>query len=83
MKKRLNQVLLTAYIHSTTSAQEFVSAAKRKLKGKDGGLWSEYGLLIVIGVVLAAIILALAVALIKDKIFPKVNDKVDDFFAIS
>lgn len=83
MKKRLNQVLLAAYIRTTISARTLTAAARRKLREKDGSFFSEHALAIIITVVIAGIVLPLLIALFKDKIFPKLDNKVDDFFALS
>lgn len=53
--------------------------AKKKL-AENTGAFGEQGTWIVIVVVIAGILLTLLVALIKNKIFPSVEGKVDEFF---
>lgn len=76
---KINRAVTRALIRTQAAAL----TAKRKLHERDGSFFTEHGLSIVITVVIAAIVITAVVALFKNEIFPQLDNKVNDFFAIS
>ncbi|HAN44703.1 MAG TPA: hypothetical protein DCP97_04860 [Ruminococcaceae bacterium] len=76
LKDSLNKGIIAVQASTVCAAKKM----KTKLEEKDGSVFTEYGLLIVIGVVIAGLALAGVYALFKDKIMPQTNSKVDGFF---
>lgn len=79
VRNRINKALFTAYVRGLCIKDTAVA----KLREKQGNAWTDHALGIVIGVVLAALIFAAVVAILKNKVFPGLNNKVDDFFNVS
>lgn len=83
IKTEISEAMMSAYIYITIVTGQFMDAAKSKLREKNGSFFTEHGLAIVITVVIAALLMTAIALLFKDKIFPNLDKKVDDFFAIT
>jgi len=79
----LSKATCKAYIGFANAARYTRGRVRDKLLEKDGSFFTEHALAIVITVVIAAIIILAVVALFKDRIFPQLEDKVDEFFNVS
>lgn len=79
IKERINTATLNMYINAQAGARK----TRQRLRDKTGSFFTDHALAIVIIVVIAAIFLMALVGLFKDRIFPQLESKTDEFFAIS